>query len=273
MHTSRQSGCKGDSPAPTHAIADDLLREFLDHKAELYENPQFISSDPIQIPHRFTEKQDIEIAAFLSATIAWGQRKAIIKSATRMMALLGNAPYEFIKNHRTKDLEALTPFVHRTFNAGDFKFFISRLQRLYEGSDTLETHFLPQAGALDLKCAISRFRSRFFGAAQAHHAAKHLSNPLKNSAAKRLNLFLRWMVRSPAAGVDFGLWKGIQARQLCIPLDVHSGRIARKLGLLKRKQNDWKAVEALNGQLRTLDPADPVKYDFALFGLGAFEKF
>ena len=248
------------------------LRSFLNDKAEVYQNLKFIGDDPIQIPHRFSKRQDIEIAAFLSATIAWGNRKTIVKSASKIMALLADSPYDFIKNHTANDLEKLPPFAHRTFHSADLRFFIQRLRVLYDRSDTLETYFMPQMAESGLKHGISRFRKHFLGDRVGHRAAKHVSSPLKNSASKRLNLFLRWMVRSASMGVDFGLWKDISPQCLSIPLDVHSGRTARKLGLVKRSQNDWKAVEELDKRLRKLDPADPVKYDFALFGLGIFEK-
>ncbi len=258
---------------PLCAMNLEALRSFLDHKAEMYQNPRFISDDPIQVPHRFSKRQDVEIAAFFSATLAWGNRKAIVKNASRMMTLLDETPYDFIKNHTAKDLERLPSFTHRTFHSADLRFFIRRLRVLYDRSDTLETYFRPQGTESGLKCGISWFRNCFLGDQPGHHAAKHISDPWKNSAAKRLNLFLRWMVRSASRGVDFGLWKGIQPRYLCMPLDVHSGRVARRLGLLKRPQDDWKAVEELTQRLRKWDASDPVKYDFALFGLGAFEGF
>lgn len=249
----------------------EKLREFLDRKAAHYEDKGFIIDDPIRIPHRFSKARDVEVAAFLTAILAWGNRKAIVKSGLEMMELLDEAPYDFVKNHSAEDLKRLSSFVHRTFNGADLQFFIRRLRSLYQRSSSLQAYFTPRAGEQDLKRALNRFRNRFLGTERSAHAAKHLSNPLKNSTCKRLNLFLRWMVRSAAKEVDFGLWKQIDSRMLSLPLDVHNARVARKLGLLTRGKNDWKAVEELDQKLRQLDADDPVKYDFALFGLGIFE--
>jgi len=249
------------------------LKEFLDSKVVQYNNPKFIESDPIQIPHLFNKKEDIEISAFLTATIAWGNRKSIINNAKRMMQLLDHAPSEFILNHQETDLEALTPFVHRTFNGGDFITFIKGLQHIYKHHGGLECVFASHVEKASLQKSIHHFKSLFFEIPHLQRTHKHISDPLKNSAAKRINMYLRWMVRQDNAGVDFGIWKSLSPSQLSCPLDVHSGNVARKLGLLNRKQNDGKALAELDTSLRLLDKDDPVKYDFALFGLGVFEHF
>ena len=249
------------------------LKEFLDSKVEHYNNPKFIESDPIQIPHQFNKKEDIEIAAFLTATIAWGNRKSIINNAKQMMDLLDNSPYDFILNHSETDLEKLLPFVHRTFNGTDFIQFIISLQHIYNNHNGLEAVFSKHAENDSVQLSISKFKSIFFEIEHVSRTQKHISDPLKNSAAKRLNMYLRWMVRNDNTGVDFGIWKSLSPAQLSCPLDVHSGNVARKLGLLNRKQNDGKALFELDTALRKLDPKDPVKYDFALFGLGVFEGF
>lgn len=249
------------------------LKDFLDSKVKQYNNPKFIESDPIQIPHKFSKKEDIEIAGFLTATIAWGNRKSIINNANKLMLLLDNAPYDFVMNHSETDLEQLLPFVHRTFNGNDCIQFIKSLQHIYNNHGGLETVFAEHAESNSLQNSISKFKSTFFEINHLQRTQKHVSDPLKNSAAKRINMFLRWMVRNDNTGVDFGIWKSMPPSLLSCPLDVHSGNVARKLGLLKRKQNDAKALLELDTALRKLDPNDPVKYDFALFGLGVFEGF
>ena len=249
------------------------LKEFLDEKVILYNNPKFIESDPIQIPHRFSKKEDIEIAAFLTATISWGNRKMIIKNASRMMELMGNSPYDFVINHQQKDLNNLNSFVHRTFNSTDFLQFIKSLKHIYQNHSGLENAFLIKNNATNYQNSIHLFKKMFFELDHQQRTQKHISDPLKNSAAKRINMFLRWMVRNDKAGVDFGIWKTHSPAKLSCPLDLHSGNVARKLKLLTRKQNDWKALSELDKNLRRLDKKDPVKYDFALFGLGVFEKF
>ncbi len=248
------------------------LKEFLDSKAQQYENQEFIDSDPIQIPHRFSLKEDIEIAAFLTASIAWGNRKSIINSANKMMDLMGNAPFDFVMSHQEADLNRIDGFVHRTFNGEDLKHFIRGLQHIYRYHGGMENLFSKYSGEF-LHTSIHQFKKIFFEIPHPARTQKHVSDPLKNSAAKRLHMYLRWMVRPNTAGVDFGLWKSIQTSQLSCPLDVHTGNIARKLGILKRKQNDFKTLTELDTYLRSMDKMDPVKYDFALFGLGAFEKF
>ena len=254
-------------------IPQSELKEVLEEKVIQYNNLRFIESDPIQIPHQFTLKEDIEISGFLSATIAWGNRKSIINNAKKMMVLIDNSPYDFIMHHKEEDLIKLQPFVHRTFNGHDFIQFIKSLQHIYKIHNGLEAVFTKHAGEHSLQPAISRLKKVFFETEHLERTEKHISDPLKGSSAKRINMFLRWMVRKDNAGVDFGLWKNISPSLLSCPLDVHTGNIARKLGLLMRTQNDAKAVSELDQNLRKMDVNDPVKYDFALFGLGVFEKF
>ena len=249
------------------------LKLFLDEKVGLYNRPDFITSDPIQIPHLFSAKEDIEISGFLAATIAWGNRTMIIRNAHRMMEMMGNTPYNFVINHSESDLQPLHDFVHRTFNGSDFTSFIKGLQHIYHNHGGLENVFTDHQTSDSLQPAIHQLKKHFFEVEHDDRTQKHISDPLNNSAAKRINMFLRWMVRDDKKGVDFGLWKGISPAILSCPLDVHSGNVARKLGLLTRKQNDAKAVAELDSKLRELDASDPVKYDFALFGLGVFEKF
>lgn len=248
-------------------------REFLDFKVKEFNRPEFITTDPIQIPHLFDKKEDIEIAGFLVATIAWGNRKSILKNGKRMVEMLGNAPLDFVLNASEKDRDELGSFVHRTFNGEDFKFFTRGLQHIYRNHGGLENVFTKYSTEDSTQPAIHKFKELFFEIDHPARTQKHVSDPLKNSAAKRINMFLRWMVRRDYQGVDFGLWKGVSPAALSCPLDVHSGRVARKLELLTRKQNDSKALAELDKNLRQLDPQDPVKYDFALFGLGVFEKF
>ena len=254
-------------------IPDKDLKEFLDVKADLYNRKNFIQSDPIQIPHQYVKKEDIEIAGFLSATIAWGNRTMIIRNSNRMMEIMDNSPYDFIMNHSNKELKTITKFVHRTFNSTDFKYFITSLRNIYQRHNGLEFILKPSDGEINYQDSIANFKNIFFELSHEIRTEKHVSNPLKNSAAKRINMFLRWMVRADNKGVDFGLWKTHTPSFLSCPLDVHSGNVARKLGILTRKQNDWKAVIELDRKLRQFDNNDPIKYDFALFGLGVFEKF
>lgn len=249
------------------------LKSFLDEKTRQYQQPEFLDSDPIQIPHRFTSKPDIEIAAFLTATIAWGNRMSIIRSANRMMELMEQSPYSFTLHASESELEKLDSFVHRTFNGIDFKTFVKSLRHLYLNYGGMEPLFSDYARTEGIQHAITKVRGHFFEIPHPERSEKHFSNPGRGSAAKRINMFLRWMVRPSHSGVDFGLWTGVQPAQLSCPLDVHSGKVARALGLLTRKQNDARAVAELDAALRKLDPEDPVKYDFALFGLGVFEKF
>jgi uncharacterized protein (TIGR02757 family) len=251
------------------------LKSFLDEKVLQYNTLDFIDSDPVQIPHLFSLKEDIEIAGFLSATIAWGNRKMIIKNAHQMMDLMGNSPYDFVLSHREADLLRLDSFVHRTFNGQDFASFIRGLNHIYKNHNGLEAVFAKNQEANSMQKSISEFKKVFFetSSIQQNRSLKHISDPMKGSAAKRINMYLRWMCRQDNKGVDLGIWKSISPSLLSCPLDVHSGNVARKLGLLTRKQNDGKALLELDSQLRLLDPNDPVKYDFALFGLGVFEGF
>ncbi|MBN2350828.1 MAG: TIGR02757 family protein, partial [Bacteroidales bacterium] len=247
------------------------LKKFLDQKYEFYNQPGFITSDPVQIPHRFSRKEDIEISAFLTAIIAWGQRKTIINNATRLMFLMDNHPHDFIVNANEKDFEIFLDFKHRTFNGDDAVYFLSSLKNLYlyhGGPGTFFEKKYRETG--EIRNCLIEFRKIFFELPHLPRSEKHIANIQKKASAKRLNMFLRWMVRKDNGGVDFGLWN-IPASALYIPLDIHTGTVARKLGLLTRKQDDWNAVEELTNNLRVFDPKDPVKYDFALFGLGAFE--
>lgn len=275
------------------------LHSFLEEKYDQYNRSSFIETDPISIPHQFSKKEDIEISGFLSATIAWGQRVTIIRNANKLMRLMDNSPYDFVMNHTAKELKRLAPFVHRTFNGVDCVYFVKALRNIYLNHGGLEgslSHGLSPNGERsrsscdDIKNSISNFKKIFFELKHPTRTMKHISDPGRGSSAKRINMFLRWMVRKDRRGVDFGIWKPpcLTGRQvsnsprggesllpasLCCPLDIHTGNVARKLGLLKRKQNDWQAVEELTNNLRSFDPLDPVKYDFALFGLGAFEGF
>ncbi|MCF8308039.1 MAG: TIGR02757 family protein [Bacteroidales bacterium] len=250
------------------------LRTFLEKKYEQYSGKIFIDNDPITIPHRFERKQDIEIAGFLTATIAWGQRKTIIRNADKLMEWMNFAPYDFMINSEENDLEVFKTFVHRTFQGEDCYFFIHRLRNLYKTGRTLEYLFAEgYEKQQSMAEAIKFFREKFFEQPHLLRSEKHVSNPGKNAAAKRLNMFLRWMTRNDPNSVDFGIWNAIPSSALMCPLDVHTASVSRKLGLLKRKQHDWKAVELLTQELRAFDREDPVKYDIALFALGAFEGF
>jgi uncharacterized protein (TIGR02757 family) len=249
------------------------LKDFLDEKVRLYNTTQFIETDPIQIPHLFSVKEDIEISAFLIATIAWGNRKTIIRNGHKLMQIMGDSPYDFVMNFSEKHTNQLSSFVHRTFNSDDLNYFIKALQNIYKNHGGLEQVFARKVEARSLQTSIHHFKKTFFNLPHLSRTEKHISDPLKNSAAKRINMFLRWMVRNDNTGVDFGIWQTLSPSQLSCPLDVHSGNVARKLKLLQRKQNDGKALFELDSSLRKMDPKDPVKYDYALFGLGVFESF
>ncbi len=249
------------------------IKNILDEKYLQYNSPRFIVTDPISIPHRYSTKEDREIAGFLSATIAWGQRKSIVQSALKLMTLMDDAPSEFITNFKESDLRRFKGFVHRTFNYTDISVFLYALKNIYQIHGGMEKLFADGLAMGGMDHAIAHFKDIFFEVPHVVRTRKHVSNPLSGSCAKRINMFLRWMVRKDDCGVDFGIWKSIRPDQLICPLDVHSGRVARRLGLLKRKQDDWKAAMELTENLRQFDPDDPVKYDFALFGLGVFEKF
>lgn len=249
------------------------LKSFLDEKVIQYNTLDFIESDPVQIPHLFTLKEDIEIAGFLSATIAWGNRKMIIKNSHKMMELMGNSPYDFVMSYTEDNLAQLETFVHRTFNGQDFASFIKSLRHIYKNHDGLESAFAKHQELNSMQKSISEFKKIFFETPHQNRTQKHISDPMNGSAAKRINMMLRWFCRQDNKGVDLGIWKSISPALLSCPLDVHSGNVARKLGILTRKQNDGKALAELDIKLRELDPNDPVKYDFALFGLGVFEGF
>ncbi|MFD1140476.1 TIGR02757 family protein [Larkinella insperata] len=271
----------------------DSVQELLDRKVEQYNQPSFIEKDPISIPHRFSRKQDVEIMGFWAAVLAWGQRPVILKKANELVELMDGAPYDFVVNHQETDLKRFLLFKHRTFNATDTLYFLHFFHTYYQQHDTLEDAFVPfnaptdqRADSLNL-CApdskeglmihglpsvgpfLEAFHNRFCDDPFfPERTRKHVSTPERNSSCKRLNMFLRWMVRHDDRGVDFGLWGRIKPSQLVIPIDVHVGRVARKLGLLNRPQTDWKAALELTDALKQFDPNDPVKYDFALFGLG-----
>lgn len=249
----------------------DEIRDLLELKFNQFNHPNFIETDPISIPHLFTKKEDIEIAGFLSATIAWGQRITILKNARLLMTYMEDDPYEFILQAKKDDLKRFKKFVHRTFNGEDAIFFVNALKKIYKNQGGLETVMSKYPN--DLGRSISHFRKIFLETGKTDRTHKHVSDPTKNSSSKRICMYLRWMVRKDKAGVDFGIWKKIKPSQLYTPLDLHSGSTARKLGLLTRKQDDWKSVVEMTENLRLFDPKDPVKYDFALYGLGVFEKF
>lgn len=250
------------------------LKHFLNTTVEKYNCLDFIELDPISIPHKFTVKEDIEIAGFLAATIAWGNRKAILKSSNQLMQWMDNTPHDFIINHTKADLKPLKKFVYRTFNGLDCVYFLQSLQNIYKKYNGIESVLNTEYEInRNIKDSMNYFRELFFSLPHEKRTEKHFANVEKGSAAKRLNMYMRWMVRSDNNSVDFGLWKNINPADLMMPLDVHSGTIARKLGLLQRNANDWKAVVELTNNLKQFDAADPVKYDFALFGLGVNGDF
>jgi uncharacterized protein (TIGR02757 family) len=252
------------------------LRDFLDQKVAAYNQPAFIKDDPICIPHGFTRRQDIEIAGFFAAIFAWGNRTIIINKSRELLALMDNAPYQFITGHSDADLKKLLHFKHRTFNTTDLLYFIFFLRHHYATHSSLETAFSQWMGAADedTEQALSGFYRYFVSLDETPpRTRKHIASPEKSSTCKRLNMFLRWMVRRDKAGVDFGIWRSISPAQLVCPIDVHVARVARRFSLLQRNAIDWQAAVELTAWLRTLDPKDPVKYDFALFGLGVVEKF
>ncbi|MEO9851159.1 MAG: TIGR02757 family protein [Reichenbachiella sp.] len=249
------------------------LKHFLDNNYEKYNQPSFVAEDPISIPRQFTKKQDIEIAGLFAATLAWGQRKTIINKCNELIQMMDGSPHDFILNHQENDLKRFLSFKHRTFNPTDTLFFIDFLNHHYKRHQSLETAFTEdQTG--DIETYLTNFHNSMFAMPDApDRTRKHVSTPKRKSACKRLNMYLRWMVRKDKRGVDFGIWNTIDPTQLICPLDVHVERVARKLGLLQRKQTDWQAALELTNNLRQLDPLDPVKYDFALFGLGVMEKY
>lgn len=243
------------------------LYSFLEENYRRFNHPSFIASDPVSIPHRFTNKEDIEIAGMLTALISWGNRASILTSAERLLNLMSHEPHTFVMQSSRADLAPLRNFVHRTFQGEDCDFLVRALQHIYRNRGGLEALFVPE-GDGGIRRAIGNFRQAALEVPHFPRSEKHLANPEAGSAAKRINMFLRWMVRSDDRGVDFGIWRSVDPASLICPLDVHTGRIARKLGLLTRKTNDWKAAEELTASLRAFDPSDPVKYDFALFGIG-----
>lgn len=250
------------------------MKEFLEEKYLLYNNPSFIASDPISIPHSFSELRDREISGFLVASIAWGRRDLILRSAGKLISMMDEKPSEFIVSAGEKELERFNRFVHRTFNGTDCRYFMKGLRNIYETYVSMEDALIEgMKPDNSLIGGISNLRKHFFILPHERRTEKHFADITGGAAGKRLNMFLRWMVRNDGRGVDFGIWKKIDTSLLYIPLDLHSGNTARRLGLLTRKMNDWKAVEELTSVLREFDPADPVKYDFALFGLGVNEKF
>lgn len=285
------------------------LKDFLDFKVTQYNRPAFIENDPVCIPHRFLIKQDIEIAAFFAAILAWGQRKTIINKCTDLLQRMDNAPYQFMLHHSDEDLKGLLGFKHRTFNDTDLLYFVAFFKEHYQRSNSLETAFIPPAFAVngefreeylsdeplksdktyassacfanelykpnfEIEQALNYFRTYFFSLDDfPRRTIKHVSSPAQKSTCKRLNMFLRWMVRKDNFGVDFGVWNVIKPSALICPCDVHVDRVARRLGLISRKQTDWRTAVELTAELRKFDAGDPVKYDFALFGLGVEEKF
>jgi uncharacterized protein (TIGR02757 family) len=249
------------------------LKSFLDEKVEKFNQPEFIETDPVQVPKQFIKKEDIEISGFLTATISWGNRQSIIKNAELLMSLFDNQPYDFILHASGKEINILKCFVHRTFNGDDCVYFIHSLRNIYENHEGLQSVF--EKGfhfEENVKSSLAHFYTVFFELG-GERTRKHVSNVENGSSAKRLNMFLRWMVRKDRSGVDFGIWNKIPKSELMLPLDVHTGNVGRKLGLLRRKSNDWKAVEEITTTLCKFDANDPIRYDFALFGLGVFEKF
>ncbi len=255
------------------AIIRKDIRDLLIAKHDQYNHPDFILNDPIQVPHSFVMKEDIEISSFMTATIAWGNRLSIIKNASDLMDRMDRAPFDFIRLAGSGEMDRLAGFVHRTFNSSDLYCFISCLQQVYLNHGGLEKVFTEGYASGGIYGALVNFRKIFVLSGLSGRSAKHVSDVEKGSAAKRLNLFLMWMVRKDTRGVHFGLWNGISVADLMIPLDTHVGRVARSLGLLKRNSNDWQAVEELTSALRNLDPNDPCKFDFSLFGLGIFDHF
>jgi uncharacterized protein (TIGR02757 family) len=259
------------------------LKSFLDSKVAQYNRPEFIKNDPVSIPHLFNKKQDIEIMGFWAATLAWGQRITIINKCKELITLMDGAPYDFIINHEEPDLEKLLHFKHRTFNDIDTLYFISFFRYHYSKYDSLEDAFVPNRTVIlsaseesnnNVQVALNHFRSYFFSLPDhPHRTMKHVSSPSQKSTCKRLNMFLRWMVRKDDCGVDFGIWNKLKPSELIMPCDLHVDRVARKLNLINRKQTDWQTAIELTERLREFDPLDPVKYDFALFGLGIEEKF
>ncbi len=254
-------------------MSNSELKNFLDLKVEQYNRPGFIKNDPIVIPHQYSKKQDIEISGFFAAVLAWGQRVTIINKCKELFAAMDNAPYDFIINHKESDLKRFEEFKHRTFNPTDALYFIYFFNDYYSKYESLESAFL-MGESDDMESSLIGFHNMFFNMPDAPaRTRKHIATPARKSACKRLNMFLRWMVRTDDCGVDFGIWRSIDPSKLICPCDLHVDRVARKLGLIARKQTDWLTALELTENLRAFDTTDPVKYDFALFGLGIEEKF
>ena len=256
-------------------VMNKNMKEYLDECVSRFNVSGFIENDPILVPHRFSKRQDIEIMAFWVAILAWGQRKSIINSALTLAELMDNSPHDFIVNHLETDRKRFLNFRHRTFQATDTLYFLEFLQQYYHKNDSLETAFscFLEAGDLHTEKALVGFHQLFFSLPEVpERTRKHIATPERKSTCKRLNMFLRWMVRKDDKGVDFGIWQNISPAQLLIPLDVHVERVARNLGLIERKQSDWQTVLELSEKLRSFDSLDPVKYDYALFGLGVMES-
>jgi uncharacterized protein (TIGR02757 family) len=244
------------------------VKDFLNEKVTQYNQSDFIEFDPISIPHRYDSKEDIEISSFLTATISWGKRKMILKNADKMMNIFGNSPYDFVMSYDNSTKHLLYGFVHRTFNPIDLDFFIKSLKNIYTNHGGMEKVFAANVSDKSVLNSITAFKQVFFSIDHPPRTTKHVGDPAKGSVAKRLNMMLRWLCRQDNNGVDFGIWKSISPSVLSCPLDVHSGNVARELGLINRNQNDLKALHELDNHLRQLDPEDPTKYDFALFGVG-----
>jgi len=258
------------------AYRPEELKRFLDAKVDEYNQVAFIPHDPIVIPHAYTKKEDIEITGFWAAMLAWGQRKTIINKCLELFELMDNAPHQFITQHKESDLKPFLQFKHRTFNDMDTLYFINALRRIYQELGSLEKAFTLGLNATDehIGPALIAFHSYFFDSEDApERTRKHIATPERKSACKRLNMYLRWMVRKDSKGVDFGIWDQIDSSQLVCPCDLHVDRVARNLGLVSRKQTDWQMALELTKSLKVLDPNDPVKYDFALFGLGIEERY
>ncbi len=254
-------------------ISQSGLKSFLEKKYLQYNQPSFIDKDPVSIPHLFTKKQDVEISGLFAAILAWGQRKTIKNKCSELLRLMDNAPYDFILHHTESDLKKLTFFKHRTFNATDTLYSVYFLQQHYRHNDSLEDLFLPESSAGTVESGLIRFHDIFFSLEEApQRTKKHIPTPTRKSTCKRMNMYLRWMVRKDNNGVDFGIWNHIKPHQLICPVDIHVDRVARRLGLISRKQTDWYTALELTSNLRNFDSDDPVKYDFALFGMGVLEK-
>ncbi len=253
---------------------DKKLKLFLDRKVKEYNQPSFIASDPISVPHRFTKKQDQEIAGFFAAIFAWGNRTTIINKSNELMKLMDDAPHQFCTGHQETDLKKLLQFRHRTFNTTDLLYFVEFFRYHYNRSQSLEDAFLPRGKFSSMGASLDGFYQYFFSLPDApSRTRKHIATPTKHSTCKRINMFLRWMVRKDDCGVDLGLWKKIGPENLVCPVDLHVARVARRLGLIERKATDWTTAMELTEKLREFDPKDPAKYDFALFGLGIEERY